>query len=131
MANYHGRSGLVYMSATGATAAVSVANLTAWSLDMSRDKAETTCFGDANKTYVAGLKDISGSLSGFWDDTDDTLYDNAESTSGVLMYLYPSSNVLTKYWYGPAWVDMSVTVGVGEAVATSGTFVANGAWGQY
>jgi hypothetical protein len=127
---YHGREGRVYMSASGTTEAVSVANLTAWTLDMPRDRVDVTAFGDANKVYVAGLKDITGTLSGFWDDTSDALYDGAESSDGVLFYLYPSANVLTKYFYGPAWVDMAIAVGVSDAVSISGNFGAKGAWGQ-
>ena len=130
MALYHGKKGLVYISATESAAAVAVLKLTEWSLDMPTDKVDVTSFGDANKRYVQGVKDISGSLSGIWDDTDDALYDACGSDGGNLMYLYPSSLVVTKYWYGPAWIDFSVSSGVADAVKIAGTFVANGAWGQ-
>ena len=46
------------------------------------------------------------------------------------MYLYPSSDAPTKYWYGPAWVDFSITVASDAAVAVSASFAANGDWGQ-
>jgi hypothetical protein len=118
------------MSTTGGGTAVSVVNMKAWSLSMPTDKIEVTAFGDANKKYVQGLPDVSGDLSGWWDDTSDALYDASRSTDGVKMYLYPSSDAASKYWYGPAWVDFSIDVDVSGAIEVSASFVANGAWGQ-
>jgi hypothetical protein len=130
MAAYAGRKGVVYMSATGSGDAVSVVNMKAWSLNMPTDKIEVTAFGAANKSYVQGLPDATGDMSGWWDDTSDALYDAAQSADGVKLYLYPSSDAVTKYWYGPAWVDFSINVDVGGAVEVSASFVANGSWGQ-
>ena len=130
MAKYHGKSGVVYLSITAAGAATTVVGLTSWSLSMPTDKAEVTEFGDTNKTYVQGLPDVSGSLSGWWNDTDDNLYDASRSTDGCKMYLYPSSNAATKYWYGPAWADFSIDCPATGPVAVSGDFGAAGAWGQ-
>jgi hypothetical protein len=130
MAAYAGRKGVVYMSATGSGDAVSVVNMKAWSLNMPTDKIEVTAFGAANKSYVQGLPDATGDMSGWWDDTSDALYDAAQSADGVKLYLYPSSEAATKYWYGPAWVDFSINVDVGGAVEVSASFVANGSWGQ-
>ncbi len=130
MSKYHGRKGLLYMSTSGTGAATSIAQLTEWTLDMATDKVETTSFGDTNKTYVQGLKDISGSFSGFWNDASDDIFTGSDSSDGVKLYLYPSSDAISKYWYGPAWVDVSVSVSVSDAVKISGNFSANGAWGH-
>jgi hypothetical protein len=130
MARYHGKRGRVMMSTTGAGAAVTVASLSAWSIDASTDTVETTSFGDPNKTYVQGLPDISGTFDGFFDDTDSTLYTGSNSADGVKLYLYPSIDLLTRYWYGPAWVSYSLTSGVADAVTMSANFSANGAWGR-
>ncbi len=130
MPPYHGKKGVVYMSATGAGAAVNVVFLNEWSIDMATDKVETTAFGDANKTYVQGLKDVSGDLSGFFDSATDQLFDAADSADGVKLYLYPSADAPTIYFYGPAWVDASISVPVSGAVALSGSFAANGSWGR-
>jgi hypothetical protein len=130
MARYHGKSGVVYLSTTGAAAATTIASLSAFSLDLSTDKVETTSFGDLNKTYVQGLKDIKGTFSGFLDDTALSLFTSADSTDGVKLYLYPSSASPTVYWYGPAWLDASIAVPVAGANTVSGNFVANGAWGR-
>lgn len=130
MARYHGKSGVVYLSTTGSTAATTTTSLSSWTLDLSTDKVETTSFGDANKTYVQGLKDIKGTLAGFLDDTGLSLFTAADSTDGVKMYLYPSSASPTVYWYGPAWLDASISVPVAGANTLTGNFVANGAWGR-
>jgi hypothetical protein len=130
MARYAGRKGVVYMSTSAAGAAANVINLNAWNINFSTDKIDVTSFGDPNKVYVQGLKDVQGSISGFWSDTDDTLFDAADSADGVRLYLYPSSDAPTIYFYGPAWVDASIDTGVGDAVTMSADFSANGAWGR-
>lgn len=128
MSAYHGKAGLVYVSASGSGEARSVIKLTDWSVDMATDTVEVTSFGDTNKTYVQGLPNISGSLSGFWDDSEDQLFTAAASSDGCKMYIYPSSNAMSKYLYGPAWLSVSMTSAVGDAVKVSGSFVANGTW---
>jgi hypothetical protein len=129
LARYHGRKGRLYASTSGAGVAIPVASLTNWSLDQKTDRVETTAYGDGNKTYVQGLADVSGNFSGFWDDTDTTLATAARSSDGSRLYLYPSTDALSKYAYGPAWVDVSYDVAVDGAIKMSGSFAANGTWG--
>jgi len=97
---------------------------------MNTDEVDVTSFGDANKTYVQGLRDIRGSFEGFWDDTETKIFSGAESADGVRLYLYMSSTAATRYFYGPAWVNFSIETGVGDAVKVTGNFMANGAWGR-
>jgi len=130
MARYHGSRGAIYSSTTGAGTAALLVSMSKWSLDMATDKEEVTAFGDSNKLYVQGLRDIKGSVSGFWDSADDSLFDASESTDGVKLYLYPSALAPTLYFYGPAWLDASIDVDAKGAVTVSGDFVAAGAWGR-
>ena len=129
-ARYHGKTGLCYIATNGTAAAASVV-LSEWELNMARDFVEVTSFTDSNKTYVSGLPDISGRLSGYWDDTSDTLYDASGSADAVRMYLYPSSLVLTKYWCGTANLDFTINTPVGGPVAVSANFRGGGAWSQF
>lgn len=129
MAKYHGRKGVVYLSTTGTGNATAI-NLTQWSLNRATDRADVTSFGDANKTYVQGLPDLQGSFQGFWDHADTKLFDAAESADGCKLYLYMSSDASGLYFYGPAWLDSNIEVGVAAAVSISGTFAANGSWGK-
>lgn len=130
MARYHGKKGLVYMSTSGTGAAAKVIALTGWSLDQTTDKVDVSAFGDTNKQYVQGLPDVKGSFDGFWDDTEDKLFQGASSPDGVKLYLYPSADAITKYWYGPAWVDASVDTKVSGAIGVKANFNANGDWGR-
>lgn len=129
MARYSGRKGRLYASVNAAGVAVPVASLTDWALNFTTARTEVTSFGDLNKTYVQGLRDVTGTFTGFWDDTDLTLQTAASSPTGSNLYLYVSTDASSRYAYGPAWVDVSFTAPVGGAVGMSGTFAANGSWG--
>ena len=118
------------MSTSGSGTAVSVIGLNSWSLNSPTDKIEVTEFGNSNKTYVQGLPDFTGDMSGFWDDTSDALYDASRSTDGVKMYLYPSSDAPSKYWYGTAWVDFSINTDLADSVKVSASWAAANSWGQ-
>jgi len=130
MAKHAGRNGRVLLAATGTGVPTAVLGIKTWSLDLSQDTIETTEFGDTNKTYVVGLRDLSGSFEGFWNDAETKLFAGAQSADGTFMYLYPDVSVSpTKYAYGPAWLSMSIDTDVGDSVNFSADFSANGAWG--
>jgi hypothetical protein len=130
MARYHGRKGVVYVSTTGSGNASAAIALNSWTLDQTTDKTEVTSFLDGNKVYVQGLKDVSGTIGGFWDDTEDKFFIAADSPDGNKLYLYPSADAPTRYWYGPSWLDASINVGVGDAISISANYSANGTWGR-
>jgi hypothetical protein len=125
MAKRHGKNGRVIMGG-GVLSAVT------WNLDMSTDKVDVSGFGDANKIYVVGKKDLQGSLSGFWDDANDALFDAADASglgTTTTMFLYPDhANAPSQYWTGAALVDASINTDSNGAVAFNGTFVAAGNW---
>jgi hypothetical protein len=127
---YHGKTGVVYMSASGAGTASNVVQLTKWSLQRDTDKVDVTSFNDPNKIFVQGTPNLQGSLSGWWDSDSDQLFDAAESTTAVKMYLYPSANASTVYFYGTAWVDASIDVDNSGAVSLSANFVAASGWSR-
>jgi hypothetical protein len=118
------------MSTSGTGTAQPVASLTNWSLDLATDTREVTSFGDGNKTYVIGLKDLKGRFEGFWDNAETKIFAGADSADGVKMYLYPTADIPGAYFYGPAWISASIDVGVGDATKISVNFVANGTWGR-
>jgi hypothetical protein len=130
MARYHGKSGVLYLSTTGSGVATTTVSMASISADFTTDTVETTSFGDPNKTYVQGLKDIKGAFSGFLDDTGLSIFTAADSADGCKMYIYPSSLMPTVYWYGPAWLNASIAIGVSAADTVTGNFSANGAWGR-
>lgn len=130
MARYHGGRGAVYASKTGTGTAVLIPSLSNWTLDKTTDTVDVTSFGDLNKTYVQGLPDIKGSISGFFDSADDSMFDGTESADGVKLYLYRSTLIPSIYDAGPAWLSSSIEVPVSGAITGKWDFVANGTWGR-
>ena len=128
MARYSGRRGAVYIAITATGAATSVVSLTSWSLDMSQDKLDVTSFLDTNKIVVPGLRDVSGSFEGNWDDTETKIFAGAISTTGCNMILYPSLDAPTRYASGVAWIDGSLNTGVNDAVKVTVNFAAANSW---
>lgn len=128
MARIHGKKGAIEIDPAGGTTYAAVVSLNKWTLDMATDKVDVTAFGDTNKTYVQGLPDIKGTLSGFYDNTDLTLIDAALAGSAVGLKLIPDEDAPTHFWSGTAFLDASVDVDSNGAVTVSGSFVAAGPW---
>lgn len=132
MARRHGSKGQVLMDETGVAPGTPtlVASLNKWSLDMAREKAKVTAFGDTNHQYVQGLPDVKGSLGGWWDDEELRLFDVAQGEVAVILKLIPSSLAATAFFTGPAYLDASIEVGADGGVSISSEFVAAGDWTQ-
>jgi len=126
----HGKNGAIYIDGAKGTG-TKVALKTEWTLNLNRDYVDATVFGDTNKTYLAGLKDISGTYAGLMDNAGDLLV-NATSETSKATYLYSddgASPVLLAY--GPALHDSAINCSNTDAVRVSGNFRANGAWTIY
>lgn len=130
MARHHGKKGKIYLApSTGE--AINVGSLSSWSLNMATDAVDVTAFNDANKVNVVGLPELSGSFSGWWDETDGTIFDAAiaaNAGTAVKCYIYPDSADMTKYAYGTAFVDASIQGSVNGAVEISANFRAAASW---
>lgn len=120
MARIHGRSGRLYAGITSSGTAEPIAFLNSWAISFSTSDVDVTSYGDANMVYVAGLPDVSGSFSGFYDDDTAQLYTAATDGVARKFYLYPSTSDTGQYWFGTATFDFAVNSGVGEAVTVSG-----------
>jgi hypothetical protein len=127
MARYHGGRSIAYIAVGAGTSAVAV-SLSQWSLNSTADTVDVTAFGDSNKQYVQGLKDMSGSLSGWFDSADDWLFAGSESTTGVTMALYPSRDLMTCFHAGPALMSAAIDVPVSGAISIKSDWKATGPW---
>ena len=107
---------------------VLVASMNTWSLDMARERADVTSFGDRVKISVQGLPDISGDLGGFWDAPNLEIFDVALGETAAWLKLAPSSLDPTYYFHGLAWLDSNIEVDAGGAVAIGSSFAAAGEW---
>jgi len=126
MARIAGRNGILYASMTSGGLASPIAFLNHWSLDFAVNIIDVTSFGDVSKVNVAGLPDVKGSYSGFYDNASAQLYTAATDGIARNFYLYPDRGTITQYWYGPGVFDMSLDGTVDGAVTISGNFAAAG-----
>jgi hypothetical protein len=132
MAILSGRSGLVKWDPTGGTTTVALVSIKAFTLSLATEKINVTCFGDTNRVYIPGMRDISGTLAGFWNSANDALIDaTAQSTPGTLD-LIPNSNDPSPgtphKFSGKAWLDAELDTDVEGAPGLSATFMAAGPW---
>jgi len=126
----HGKNGAIYVNGPKGTG-TKVATKSQWDLNLARDYVEVTTFGDTNKEYVAGLKDITGTFNGVLDVSGDLMVNNT-SIDDVPLYLYAddgASPVLVAS--GPALIDSSITLSNADAARVSGNFRASGAWAVF
>ena len=128
-----GRNAAVYIdvSSAGTSAATPISLKNKWTLDQTTDKYEVTAFGDANKSYVTGVPDAKGTLTGFWDADDITYYNLIGSSAARKLYLYPDRlNNVTTYFFTTGFFDISHDTGTAQVVNFTGNWSAGGpaAW---
>lgn len=127
----HGKNGAIYLGGPKGGGGTKVAVKNEWTLSLNRDYVDATVFGDTNKTYLVGLKDISGTFAGLLDTSGDLLVMATDSDS-IDVYLYAddgSSPVLVAS--GPGLFDAAVNASNTDAVRVSGNFRAAGNWTVY
>lgn len=124
----HGKNGALYIGGPKGSG-TKVAAKNEWTLNLNRDYVDATVFGDTNKTYLVGLKDIQGSFNGLLDMSGDLLV-NASSSDSQLIYLYGDDRNSFEVCvaYGPGLLDASITASNTDAIRVSGNFRAAGAW---
>lgn len=137
MARIHGRFGQV--ADISNSPEIIIGSIQKFTLKQSRDYVDVTCFQDPNKTYVVGLKDISGTINFVYNldsgsplagDTEQ-LFEMADNPDPVQIRLMPDTNNPGHFWYGPAYLDIdTLDVDVKGAVTGSATFKASGAWAR-
>lgn len=125
MARLHGRNMRLYAAVASGGTAEPIAFLNKWSISASTDDAEVTAFGDANKIYVAGLPDASGSFAGFYDDSTAQFYTAALDGVARKFYAYMDTSTPTaNYFYGTALFDFTIDGEVAGGIAVSGSWKA-------
>jgi hypothetical protein len=123
----HGKNGAIYVNGPKGTG-TKVAAKSQWDLNLSRDYVDVTTFGDTNKTYVSGLRDLSGTFNGILDVSGDLMVNNS-TVDDVPLYLYADdggSPILVAS--GLALIDATISVSNTDAARVSGNFRASSAW---
>lgn len=124
----HGKNGAIYINGPKGVGD-KIAVKTEWTLNLSRDFVDATSFGDLNKVYLVGLKDISGTYSGNLDTAGDFGV-NAADLDDIPVYLYGDDRDGDELLiaYGPGFLDASITASNTDAIKSTGNFRASGNW---
>ncbi len=117
----HGKDGAIYVNG------VKVAAKAEWSLSLARDTVDVTSFGDVNRTYVVGLRDISGTYAGFLDNSGDTML-TAAGEDAKLIALYSDDLNTLLIASGSGFIDATINASNTDAVRINGSFRAQGPW---
>lgn len=130
MARQHGYKGQVLIDPAGGTTYSAVASLNSWTLDATRDRADATAFGDTNKVWLQGLPNYSGTFGGIWDPTTTPtqVFDVVLGDVAVGLKLVPSTLTPSNFFSGLAYLDGGINVGIGGAIAITGSWVAADSW---
>lgn len=128
----HGKNGAIYIGGPKDNGGTKMAAKTEWTLNLNRDYVDATVFGDTNKTYLVGLKDVQGSFNGLLDVSGDLLVNQTDSDS-VDIYLYADDRASFEVLVasGPGLIDASITASNTDALRVSGNFRAAGAWAVF
>jgi len=124
----HGKNGAIYMHGPKGVG-VKVTTKTEWTLNLNRDFVDATVFGDTNKTYLVGLRDVSGTFAGLLDVSGDYQV-NAATSDSIDVYLYADDRAGFEMLvgYGPSLIDAAITASISDAIKTTGNFKAAGNW---
>jgi hypothetical protein len=123
----HGKNGAIYINGAKGSG-TKVATKNEWTLNLNRDYVDATVFGETNKTYLTGLKDISGTFAGLLDVSGDLLV-NATDLDTVNIYLYADDGATpVLVANGPGLFDSAINASNTDAVRVSGNFRASGSW---
>lgn len=125
MARIAGRNGRLYVGlASGTAAAEPIQFMDKWTITFSVGTIDVTAMGDTNLVKVAGLPDVGGDFSGYYDDATVQTYTAASDGVARRFYLYPSTSNTGQYWYGTGTFDFNVDADVKGAVAVKGKWEA-------
>jgi len=127
MAILSGRYGKVLYDPTGTGTPAAIISLNTWKADMKTDYEDVTCFGDTNKVYVPGMKDVAGTVGGFWNSAELGLFDAANATTPGKLQLMMNANEPTFLLQGLAYMDASIDAML-QTLKVTGNFKAAGPW---
>jgi hypothetical protein len=117
MAFVHGKGTVVYFDTTDFSSYLTNVDMT-----KSSDVAETTTFGNDNKTYIAGEKDGTISLSGMFDATGDALvqpFVGGTSNHNVIVGIDTLSATKRVSFANGLFTEYGISDPVGDLVAIS------------
>lgn len=123
MATHAGSEGKVFVGSS------QVAEVKSWSLEITSDTVDASIIGTEWRKNQATIKSWSGSLDGFWDETDTTGQGELTAGATVTLNLYPEGDDTGAiYWSGDAIVtSISYSASFDGLVEVTFSFTGNGA----
>lgn len=123
MATHAGSEGKVFVGSS------QVAEVKSWSLEITSDTVDASIIGTEWRKNQATIKSWSGSLDGFWDETDTTGQGELTAGATVTLNLYPEGDEEgAVYWSGDAIVtSISYSASFDGLVEVTFSFTGNGA----
>lgn len=128
MAILTGRYGLVSWNPSGGSPVSPLISIKTWKGSFKTDYEDVTCFQDTNKVYIPGMRDISGSLEGFWNSDNLELVAASEATTPGLLELTPNTTEPQFTFRGLAYLDFDIDCNVNGAPKVSSSFRAAASW---
>ena len=125
-----GRYGMVKWDPNGTgggSPSTPLISINQWQLSLKTDSEDVPCSGDQNKVYVPGMRDISGSIGGFWNSDNVALFEATESIVPGWLELTPNTTEPTFFFSGLAYLDADIDCSLGAPKVTS-QFKAAGPW---
>lgn len=86
MTTYTGDSGIVRIGTN------TVAEVVSFTINENADRIEDTALGDSNRTYKAGLEEVSGTIECHWDPSDTNGQGAMTSGAEVSLTLWPQGS---------------------------------------
>jgi len=129
-----GRDGLVKWdpTGTGGVSAVPLISIKSFTIDLTTEKLDVTCFQDTNKVFLPGMRSASGDLSGLYNSDDFSLIEATALTAPGWLELIPHSNdpsAATPHKFsGLAYMDAAIDTSVDGVPELTGTWMAAGPW---
>ena len=116
----HGKNGQVWLNGTQLTTA------TTWQINVESEYVDVSVFSDKGKTFARGLRAAQGAFDGIMDVGADYAITAAalDTPFTVELFAGPGQLVAT----GMAYVDVSSTSAVNDAVRLHGTIKGIGLW---
>ena len=130
MAFVHGKDSVFKLDNSGGTLTDISTYVNNVDFPETADVSETTTLGADNKTYIAGLKDATISLSGLWDSTADAIFGAVVGQSATLSFEYSPEGTTggnVKYEGEAILTSYAISSPVGDAVGYSADLQVSGA----
>lgn len=130
----HGKNGQVLMDETGGSpyTPTILADVDAFTLDLSKDRAEVSAFSDTNKQRVTGLPDFSGTIGFLWNSASSPRFFGVVlGETPAFLRLVPSRLESAFNFEGLANLDGSINVNAKGEVRGTGKWDAASNWAMH